>query len=406
MNIRWFGGVTIVAALTLVACGGSSTSSGSNPTYDIGAILPLTGDGADYGPGMQTAMQIAVDEVNASGGLQLKLHVEDDATNPDQGVRAAHKLIDINHVKAIVGTWASSVTLAVAPLTIDADIVEMNVSGNPTISTLEPAGQRTVFRVNATDAALAATVASAFYKQGIKTATVLANNQAGTIGFAQAFTDSFTKNGGTVLQNITYADKQPSYTTEVGKALTTKPDLFVLSCYTPDGTLVVKAAYQGGATAKFALPSWCLNDQLISAVGANVAEGDYSFDLVPVTDSTAYQRLNAAYKAKTGKEVSDNVYAVHVYDAIHLLALALQKAGTTKAHDVGKALTAVSNPPGQQVTSYKDGLALLNQGKAVHYVGASGPIEFNPQGDMTPNVGIFQVTNGKIVLKTVFAAAS
>ena len=70
---------------------------------------------------------------------------------------------------------------------------------------------------------------------------------------------------------------------------------------------------------------------------------------------------------------------------------------------MGKALTAVSNPPGQEVTSYKDGLALLKQGKAVHYVGASGPIEFNSQGDMTPNVGIFQVENGKIVLKTVFA---
>jgi branched-chain amino acid transport system substrate-binding protein len=401
--MRRFAVAAIAAALTLAACGGSSTSPGGAPTYDIGAILPLTGDGADYGAGMQTAMQIAVDEVNASGGLQLKLHVEDDATNPDQGVRAAHKLIDINHVKAIVGTWASSVTLAVAPITQDADIVEMNVSGSPTLSTLEPAGQRTVFRVNATDAALAATIASAFYKQGIKSVTILANNQAGTIGFSQSFNDSFIKNGGSVLKNITYADKQPSYTTEVGKALATKPDLFLLSCYTPDGTLVIKAAYQGGATAKFALPSWCLNDQLVTAVGANVAEGDYSFDLVPVADSGAYQRLNAAYKAKTGKEASNNVYAVHVYDAIHLLALALQKAGTTKSHDVGKAMTAVSNPPGQQVTSYKEGLALLSQGKSVHYVGGSGPIEFNPQGDMTPNVGIFQVTNGKIVLKTTFA---
>ena len=66
-------------------------------------------------------------------GRPLELFVEDDATNPDQGVRGAHKLIDVNKVDAIIGTWASGVTLAVAPLTIAANIIEMNVSGNPTI---------------------------------------------------------------------------------------------------------------------------------------------------------------------------------------------------------------------------------------------------------------------------------
>ncbi|TMI78819.1 MAG: hypothetical protein E6H04_11755, partial [Bacillati bacterium ANGP1] len=153
-------------------------------------------------------------------------------------------------------------------------------------------------------------------------------------------------------------------------------------------------------TAKFAMPAWCLNDDLIKGVGANVADGDIAFDLVAVSTSKAYKRLNAAYNAKTGKDAFDNVYAVHVYDAIHLLALAFQKAGTTKSLVVGKALIQVSNPPGQEITSFAEGLPLLRQGKSVHYVGASGPIEFNAQGDMAPNVGIFKVENGKMVLKT------
>ena len=393
--------MSAIAAVVVLVAFGMTTAYSQAPPIDIGAILPLTGDGAAYGPGMQVAMEIAVGEVNATGAQQLRLHVEDDATNPDQGVRAAHKLIDVNHVKAIVGTWASSVTLAVAPLTQAADIVEMNVSGSPKLSTLQPVGQRTVFRVNATDAALAATVAKALYQQGFKSVTILSNNAAGTIGFGESFKDSFTKNGGTVLSTIVYPDKQSSYTTEVGKALATKPDLYVLSCYTPDGSLVVKEAYQGHATAKFAMPAWCLNDDMIKGVGADVTNGDIAFDLVAVSTSAAYKRLNAAYTAKTGKDVFDNVYAVHVYDAIHLLALAFQKAGTTKSVAVGKALIQVSNPPGQEVTSFAEGLPLLRQGKNVHYVGASGPIEFNEQGDMAPNVGIFKVENGKMVLKTV-----
>jgi len=389
----------ITAVVALVACV-VSTAYSQAPPIDIGAILPLTGDGGSYGPGMQLAMQVAVDEVNKAGGPQFRLRVEDDATTPDQGVRAAHKLIDVNHVKAIVGTWASSVTLAVAPLTQAADIVEMNVSGSPKLSTLQPVGQRTVFRVNATDEALAAAVAQTLYRQGFKTVTILSNNAAGTIGLGENFKDSFTKNGGTVLSMIVYPDKQSSYTSEVGKALATKPDLYLLSCYTPDGILVVKEAYQGHATAKFAMPAWCLNDDLIKGVGANVADGDIAFDLVAVSTSKAYKRLNAAYNAKTGKDAFDNVYAVHVYDAIHLLALAFQKAGTTKSLVVGKALIQVSNPPGQEITSFAEGLPLLRQGKSVHYVGASGPIEFNAQGDMAPNVGIFKVENGKMVLKT------
>jgi branched-chain amino acid transport system substrate-binding protein len=392
-----------IAALAILTAVGGRIAFSQDSVIEIGAILPLTGAGAAYGPGMQLAMQIAVDEVNAAGGRQFRLRAEDDATNPDQGVRAAHKLIDVNKVKAIVGTWASSVTLAVAPLTQEADIVEMNVSGSPKLSTLEPVGQRTVFRVNATDEALAETVAKALYKQGTKSVTILANNAAGTIGLGESFKDSFTKAGGKILATVVYPDKQSSYKTEVGQALVTKPDLYLLSCYTPDGIVVIKEAYQGGAKAKFAMPAWCLNDQLISGVGANVVEGAIAFDLVAVTNSKAYERLNAAYKAKTGKEAFDNVYAVHVYDAIHLLALAFQKTGTTTRLAVGKALIEVSNPPGQEVTSFKEGLPILQQGKPVHYVGASGPIKFDEHGDMAPNVGMFTVEKGKLILKTVVA---
>jgi len=204
-------GVLIIGLSAGAFVSSPPTANAQSGTLDIGAILPLTGDGADYGPGMQTAMSIAVNEVNNAGGVlgqQIRMHFEDDATNPDQGVRAAHKLIDIQHVKAIVGTWASSVTLAVAPLTMKANIIEMNVSGNPLISTLEPPGQRTVFRVNATDAALASTVAQALRNQGYKTVTILTNNAAGTIGFAQVFQKSFRDSGGTVADYIEYPDKQ------------------------------------------------------------------------------------------------------------------------------------------------------------------------------------------------------
>lgn len=399
--------VALLVTVALTACGQGSASSSA--PIDIGAILPLTGDGSDFGPGMEAAARIAVDEVNAAGGplgRKFTLHVEDDATNPDQGVRAAHKLIDINHVSAIIGTWATAVTLAVFPLTVDAGILEMNVSGAPQVSTLQPPGQHTIFTVNATDTDLSKIVAAALRKQSYSTVTIMANNDEATSTFAKVFSDAFISDGGRILKTVIYANNQPSYNSEVAKALTTKPDVFVLPCFTPDGALILKEAFQAGSNGNWVVPAWCLNDQLVSAVGANVVQGDTAFDLIPVSDSAAYKRLADAYQRNTGKDVFSNVYAAHVYDSIHLLALAIQKSGSLNGLQLGKALIAVSNPPGAVVSSFSEGAALLKQGKDVHYEGASGPIEFNQTGDMSPYVGLFQMANGKAVLKVTLSQQS
>jgi branched-chain amino acid transport system substrate-binding protein len=383
------------------ASGAPPSGAPAGGTIVIGAILPLTGDGSAYGAGMETAIQIGVDEINAAGGVngqQLALNVEDDGTNADQGVRAANKLISVNKVNAIIGTWASSVTLAVAPLTVQANIIEMNVSGSPKLSGFDPR----VFRANATDAALADSVATKMYADGFKSLTILTNNQAGTTGFGEGIRDSFTKAGGQVLGYTPYADKQQSYASEVNKAVATKPDLFFLSCYTSDGTLILKSAFEAGVTTKWVLPAWCLNTQLSEATGNDVVEGDMAVDLVPVTDATSYTRLNTAYKAKAGKDVFDNVYAVHVYDSILLLALAMQKAGSVDGTAVATAMTDISNAPGTKVGSFADGLAALKAGQDIDYDGASGPIDFNAQNDMKPNVGIFRFKDGKPVLTDSF----
>ncbi|HET7135546.1 MAG TPA: ABC transporter substrate-binding protein, partial [Casimicrobiaceae bacterium] len=85
----------------------------------IGVLTPLTGAGGFDGPRMAKAMQAVIDEVNGNGGLlgrKAVLVVEDGQTNPEAAVRAARKLIDVTKVPAIMGTWASAVTSAVAPL--------------------------------------------------------------------------------------------------------------------------------------------------------------------------------------------------------------------------------------------------------------------------------------------------
>src|SRR5258707_4758734 len=109
----------------------------------IGTLTPLTGSGGPYGPVMVKAVKAVVDQVNAAGGVlgrKIELVSEDDQTNPEAGVRAARKLIDVDKVSAILGTWASSVTTAVAPLCWESKTFLCTVSGADSITQLPHLG--------------------------------------------------------------------------------------------------------------------------------------------------------------------------------------------------------------------------------------------------------------------------
>src|SRR5215475_13036460 len=113
------------------------------PPIKLGTLTPLTGAGGSYGPSMRKAMAWVVEQVNAGGGVlgrRVELVSEDDQTNPDAGVRAARKLIDVDRVAAIMGMWASSVTTAVAPLCWESKTFLTTVSGADSITLLPHQG--------------------------------------------------------------------------------------------------------------------------------------------------------------------------------------------------------------------------------------------------------------------------
>src|SRR4029079_1995527 len=98
----------------------------------IATLTPLTGAGGPYGPVMAKVAAAVVEEVNAAGGVldrKVQLVSEDDQTNPDAGVRAARKLIDVDKVSAIMGTWAAAGPTAVAPLCWESKTFLCTVSG-------------------------------------------------------------------------------------------------------------------------------------------------------------------------------------------------------------------------------------------------------------------------------------
>jgi branched-chain amino acid transport system substrate-binding protein len=400
-----FGTVLSLIALGTVACEAGGTGEGDGTTrgepIKVGAILPLTGDGGSYGAGMEVALNVAVNEVNEAGGPMgrtFEVKVVDDQTNATQGVLGAQRLINVDGVDAIVGTWSSTVTTAVFEVTSENNIVHLNVSGSPTITELQTPEERTLFRMNASDADLQPVVADAMIDDGIGSVAILGTNEVGVEESSAAFREAFERLGGRVLESITVPPGQPSYSSAVDRILAANADLIFLACYAPEAAIIMKRAYQVNPDARFIVGSWSVDDQVIRVVGAEALEGTLAYDLIGDPESAAYERLASAFEEEAGDDISTNVYATHVYDSIIALALAIEKAQTLDAKAVGVALREITNDPGQPVSTVAEGLELLRNGQDIHFFGAGGPLELDENGDMSPVVGIFTITDGSLEL--------
>jgi branched-chain amino acid transport system substrate-binding protein len=362
----------------------------------VGTLTPLTGAGSPYGPGMVKAINLAVDEVNRTGGplgAKIRLFTEDGETNPEAAVRAAKKLIEVNKVVAIVGTWSSGVTMAVLPLTIKAGIVEMSVSGAPEISGMYNDGL--VYRGQASNTLFGEAFARAAWKRGFRRASTMAFNNPSGLGNTGEFKKVFTKLGGQVLASVVYNPNQPSYKAELAQALGPKPEVVVMGSYLPDTTIILKEWYETGQPAKWIAPAWAINAKLIQSVGAEVANGAVAVDTVPDFDSPTYKRVADPLTKAMGADPTTNPYGPMVYDLTTLLALGIEAAKSVEPKVFGPKIGDVSRPPGKKVSSWEEGAAELKRGGKINYEGMSSKIDF--QGpDVRPKFGIYEVRGGKL----------
>src|SRR5262245_925104 len=141
MNIRI--GRRSALAGSLAAIASPAVLRAQSDPIKLATLTPLTGAGGSYGPTMAKVAAAVVEEVNKAGGIGGRKVVavsEDDQTNPEAAVRAARKLIDVDKVAAIMGTWASSVTTAVAPLCWENKTFLCTVSGADSITLLPHQG--------------------------------------------------------------------------------------------------------------------------------------------------------------------------------------------------------------------------------------------------------------------------
>ena len=265
----------------------------------LATLTPLTGAGGPYGPVMAKAAAAVVEEVNKAGGVlgrRIVLVSEDDQTNPEAAVRAARKLIDVDKVSAIMGTWASSVTTAVAPLCWESKTFLCTVSGADSITLLPHQGF--LIRTQPNSMLQVTRVGEFILSLGAKKVFTMIPQTP----FAQSTFDILSQvlpKGGGTHQSLIYDDKKTTYRTEVDQALRTSPDVILANGYTPDTVVLLKDLYRAGFKGKILGFAYSINQKLVDQIGQpEVVEGVYTFAPSPAEGSAAFEKVEELRRAR------------------------------------------------------------------------------------------------------------
>jgi ABC-type branched-subunit amino acid transport system substrate-binding protein len=344
-----------------------------------GTLNPLTGSGGSYGPSMRKAMEWVAQEVNAAGGVtgrQVQLFSEDDQTNPEAAVRAARKLIDVDKVAAVMGTWASAVTTAVAPLCWESKTFLTTVSGSDTITQLPHNGY--LIRTQPNTHLQIGKLGEFLLSLKVKRVFTLAAQTPFAVPSQKRLAEILPKGGAETVGSVIYDKDKTTFRSEVDQALRAKPDMIYLNGYTPDCTIMMKELFKAGYTGAKVAQGYAVNAKLLGSLPTEVTDGTYTATPSPAVESAGYRRL-----AKVLGTDDLDPYSCQCHDHISLVLLAIAHAkGEATGTAIRDHVRKISQGGGVKVDNAGEGLKLLAQGKDVNYEGASGPCDFTELGDI------------------------
>lgn len=238
--------VLTVAALSAIGCGIIGDSDEDEP-YRIGVMESLTGPGETYGTVANQAKQLAVEEINAAGGVNgrmIELVVEDSKCSAQDAITAYNKLTDVDEVKIILGTSCSGAMLGAAPLAEeDGTILFSGLATNPDIAT---AGDY-IFRTSMSDAQLGVDTGNLLWSDGIRNLATITESTDYAEGVRRTSVAQFEKRGGTVVAEERYASDVTDFRTQLTKLINASPDAIHLAAQSEfSGGTILKQARELG----------------------------------------------------------------------------------------------------------------------------------------------------------------
>lgn len=332
----------VILALTLASCSKAESNS-----VKIGGIFPLSGQVAVYGVECKNGVDLAIEEINAAGGINGKpvvLVSEDDEGNPDKTVNAFKKLSTKDGVKVVIGSLTSGCTQAITTLSQASKVVQ--IAPAATAPAITDAGDF-IFRACFIDP-FQGTVGGKFAAEtlGKKRAAILYDiGNDYSVGLADNFKIAFTKAGGSIVSEESYATNDKDFNAQLTKIKNANPDVVYLPDYYGTVALIAKQLRaQGINVPMVGADGW---DGLTSNAGDEVLGGYYSNHYAVDSTEPAVKKFVESFRAKYNKD--PNSFAALGYDCVYLIRDAIVAAG---AEDSIAVRDALAKTDGDYVTGH------------------------------------------------------
>jgi branched-chain amino acid transport system substrate-binding protein len=384
----------------LLLAGGAAAQS---CPVKVGGVLPLTGSMAPITKKIAQAAELAFEHVNQGGGVKgcpVQFILRDDQGQPTVGVDAAKFLVEVERVAAFTGTISSGITgPIISAVTAPSKVVQITCCSTASPFTLDGRSGGYFFRTIPTSKTQAYATASETSRRNFrKTAVIYINTDFGT-DMLRFYKAAVAKLGGEIVAEVPYNDNQPSYRAEVARALAVKPESMLLIGFPKDAVTIVREWLSLGGTRQVALNNSMRTLDFVNGVGAKFVEDFIGMDNAQV----AGPHVDAFNKAFEEKFKTDSKGpGVHTqYDAVMVLGLAMNIAKDLSGPSIRDAVRQVhaagGAPVGTGGAEFKKAVELIKAGKPIKYFGATGPIEFDKNGDVTGPALVWRITNGQIV---------
>jgi branched-chain amino acid transport system substrate-binding protein len=372
----------VVTILAIAGCGGGGSSKPAD-VIKLGANLEMTGTNATFGSSASNGAKLAIKEINAKGGVigkQLTLTVADNKSEAAEAANAMQKLISQDKVVAIIAPIASSSVIAGAQVLQDSKVPAISpTASNPKV-TVDPATGKVrdfVFRAAFIDPFQGSVMAN-FASKSLKAKTAalyIDNSSDYAKGLGQFFKETFTKNGGTIVAEEAYLQKDTDFKATLTKMKSKNPDVIFAPGYYQEVGMLIKQARELGLNVPVLGGDGWDSAKLPEIAGAQALNNSFfSNHYTPDDSSPAVKSFVESYKKEYNQ--TPDAFAALSYDATMMVIKAIERANSADPVKI------------------KDELA-----KTKDFAAVSGKISLNETHDAVKSAVIIEMKDGKQTFK-------
>jgi branched-chain amino acid transport system substrate-binding protein len=359
-----------------------SCTGESDGVLNIATVLPETGNLAFLGPPEFAGAELAVADINAAGGALGTDVTLDQGDSGDTSTDIANQTVDRQlaaGADAFIGAASSGVSFTfIDKLVENCKIHFSPANTSPDFTTYEE--DDLYFRTAPSDVLQGRVLADLMIEEGVTTASFMALQDPYGEGLLKYSTEPFADQGGEIVEQFTYDPQAAEFSAEVDKVVSGDPEALVIIGF-EETAKILTSLFEAGFTPESGKKIYLVDGNVGNALGEQLPAGSMegikgTLPAAEITDDFKDRLL------EVDPELIDFSYGPETYDAVIIVALAAQIAGTDDPAAVAGQINGVTRD-GEVCTTYADCVALIDAGTDIDYDGPSGPQSFGPEGEPT-----------------------